>query len=117
DEPLRHRGPGRGPDHRAGGGPRLAPRRPGRPVAEGPGPGEGGPVAGRALAHRPPDSGVRPQDGGVRLRSCNTSLRLALLLITAVYVNAQDAGKTVLLNVQAGQVPPDTGLETQTKFE
>ena len=25
--------------------------------------------------------------------------------------------KTVLLNVQAGQVPPDTGLETKTKFE
>ncbi|HEX4591442.1 MAG TPA: hypothetical protein VH120_16015, partial [Gemmataceae bacterium] len=44
-------------------------------------------------------------------------LRLAILLVTAVGVSAQDSAKTVLLNVQAGQVPPDTGLETQTKFE
>jgi hypothetical protein len=47
------------------------------------------------------------------------SLRLALpsLLLGCLIVFAQDASKTVLLNVKAGQVPPDTGLEDKTKPE
>lgn len=44
-------------------------------------------------------------------------LALATALSACLSLSAQDGGKTVLLNVQAGQVPSDTGLETQTKFD
>src|SRR5436190_3639896 len=46
-------------------------------------------------------------------------LRLALpLLLACGLAAAQDApSKTVLLDVQAGQVPPDTGLDDKTKPE
>jgi hypothetical protein len=47
-------------------------------------------------------------------------LRLALpaLMVSVLAAGAQDApAKAVLLNVQAGQVPPDTGLEDRTKPE
>jgi formyltetrahydrofolate deformylase len=41
---------------------RLPSRRPGGPPRKGPGPGKGRAGSGGALAHRPPDLGVRPQD-------------------------------------------------------
>jgi len=45
-------------------------------------------------------------------------LRLVLpILLAPGLALAQDAPKTVLLNVQAGQVPPDTGLEDKTRPE
>lgn len=47
------------------------------------------------------------------------SPRLPLLLVLAagLTAGAQDSARTYLLNVQAGQVPPDTGLEDKTRPE
>jgi hypothetical protein len=47
------------------------------------------------------------------------SRRLPFLMLigSCLAATAQDAPKTYLLNVQAGQVPPDTGLEDKTKPE
>jgi hypothetical protein len=43
--------------------------------------------------------------------------RVVVLALAAAPLVAQEPPKTVLLNVQAGQVPPDTGMETKTKPE
>jgi hypothetical protein len=40
---------------------------------------------------------------------------LAVLVLGLSATRAQDSSKTVLLNVRAGQVPPDTGMEDKTK--
>lgn len=45
----------------------------------------------------------------IRFTACVALLGISMPIL------AQDAGKLVLLNVQAGQVPPDTGMEDKTK--
>ena len=62
-QPLRHRGAGRWPHHRAGRDPHQPSRRSGRPGAERGRPGKGGAVAGGEVAHRQPDTRVRQQNG------------------------------------------------------
>src|SRR3954454_14537318 len=42
---------------------------------------------------------------------------IAVFAFLAATSRAQEAGKLILLNVQSGQVPPDTGMEDKTKPE
>src|SRR5205085_9152524 len=72
-QPLRDGEPRRRADPRAGRGADLAPRSARRPRPEGTRPGEGGAVAGGALAPGAPHPRVRWQDGDFRLTQTRPS--------------------------------------------
>src|SRR5262249_24348890 len=89
DRALRDEGPRRGPDHRAGRDPRLAPRHGRRPGAPRPRRRARGALARGALAPRRPRARLRQQDRRLLVISGPTNIRLVRLgLIFAVGAGA-----------------------------